>query len=115
MADDNIVTILQNGVQAMSDLQTTQSKTVPTDTSGQLSADAVVVKGFARVLGVSVIDGSAVGFLHDASTVVDAAAGNQIYVISTTKGFYPVNIPFVNGVVFKLGTANKIAVFYSRT
>jgi hypothetical protein len=110
----DILTSLQDGVTALSDLQQTQAKSVPEFTTGLLAADTLVLPGFVRVLGVSVVDGSAIGFLHDAAALADAVATNQVYVISTTKAYYPVNLVFQNGLVFKVGTANEAVLYYSR-
>lgn len=110
----DILSTMQAGVEAMQNLQQTQSKNVPDTTSGQLSADALVQPGFVRVLGVSVLDGSVIGFLHDAAALADADSSNQIYPISITKDFYPTNMVFKNGLVFKVGTGTKVAIFYSR-
>lgn len=111
----DILTSLQAGVEAMANLQQTQAKLIPELTSGLLVSDALVLPGFARVLGISIVDGSAIGFLHDAAALADADATNQVYVLDTTKGYYPVNMPFKNGIVFKVGTANKVVIFYART
>lgn len=110
----DILSALQSGVQVVSALQQTQAQLVPALTSGLLSADALVQPGFVRVLGVSVVDGSVAGFLHDAAALGDAGADNQVYVVGTTKGYTATNMVFKNGLVFKIGTGNKAAVFYSR-
>lgn len=110
----DLLSAMQAGVEAMANLQQTQAKNLPDFTSGLLSADTLVLPGFVRVLGVSVVDGSVVGFLHDAAALADADSTNQVFVISTTKAFYSMNMVMVNGLVFKVGTGTKAAIFYSR-
>lgn len=108
---NTLQSVAQNIVQAVSIL----SKFIPTLTSGQLSANTLVQTGTIRVIGISVVVGNAAaGGLYDASTIAGAGAGQQIYQIPSTAGYYPVQMLLNNGLVYKTGTSEKIAIFYGR-
>lgn len=111
----NILTALQSIAQNISLGVQRFTRTTPGLTSGQLSADKLVSAGFVRVTGISIIAaGSPVGTLDDANLIANAAAGNVIYTLPSTAGFYPVQMIFTNGLVYKAGTSEKIAIFYER-
>lgn len=111
----DILTSVQQGVNAFNGFVSELAKSSPSFTSGQVSADALIQTGFVRVLGVSVVDGGAVGALHDAAALADADADNQVYVVDTTEGFFKTNMVFKNGLVYKPGSGQIAAFFYART
>lgn len=110
----SILTSLQNVVNAGTALVRATANQSPTDTSGQLAADTLIQTGFVRVLGVSVVAGGAAGGLYDAATITGATTGRQLYVVGTVAGFFPVNMVFPTGLVYKPGAGQKAAIFYTR-
>ena len=111
----DLLTSMQNGVSAMNAFTTAISRTTPTLTSGQLDADILVQIGFVRVLGISIVAGGAVGGLYDAVSVAAAGSTEQIYVTGTTVGYYATNMVFTDGLVYKPGAAQVVAIFYARS
>lgn len=111
----DILTSVQQGVQAFNGFTLELAKRSPPFTSGQLAADTLVQTGFVRVLGVSVVDGGAAGALHDVAMLANAASTNQVYEVPTTEGYIPVNMVFKDGLVYKPGAGQIIAIFYART
>lgn len=87
---------------------------VPANTSGQLVADALVQTGLVRLLGVSVIVAGSSGTLRDAATLAVSASTDDVYTLPLTTGFYPVQMIFAKGLVYKAGSGETIALFYSR-
>jgi hypothetical protein len=110
----DILTTMQNGVTAVNALTTATAQSVPASTSGQLAADKLVQIGFVRVLGVSIVAGGAVGGLYDAASVALATSGTQVYVTDTVEGFFPMNMIFKDGLVYKPGAAQAVVIFYTR-
>jgi hypothetical protein len=86
---------------------------VATQTSGHLAANALVLAGYVRVKGVSVIAGSAVGYLNDSATAAGIATGTRVYQISATPGYYPMDIIVTDGLVFEAGTGMQVVISYS--
>lgn len=86
---------------------------VASQTSGHLDATALVQAGFVRVKGVSVIAGSAVGYLNDSATVAGIGTGTRVYQISVTPGYYPLDLIVTNGLVFEIGTGMQVCISYS--
>lgn len=111
---DDILTTLQGGVKAMNANTLALNRAQPTQDSGQLSADALVQTGFVRVTGISVVVAGAVGGLYDAATIVNATAGQQIYVVPAAVGFTAVNMVFNDGLVYKPGAGQKTVIFFTR-
>lgn len=111
----DLLSAMQNGVTAMNAFVTAVTRDAPALTSGQLAADKLVQIGFVRVLGVSIVAGGAAGGLYDAASVTAAISTTQVYVTGTTPGFYPVNMVFVNGLVYKPGAGQTVTIFYART
>jgi hypothetical protein len=111
----DILTSMQNGVNAMNAFVSATSKTIPTNTSGQLAASVLVQTGFVRVLGVSIVAGGAAGSLADAATLALAVSGTEVYTTPTTTGFYATDMVFVNGLVYLVGAGQTVALFYART
>ena len=113
----DILSTAQNIVTALNGFRTAfdafRNGVVPTVSTGQLSASTLVRYGRTRLLGVSMIGGAAVSLLHDTATIAGAGAGNKVYEISATHGFYPVNMVFNNGLVFVPGASALVALFYS--
>lgn len=113
----DILTSLQNGVQAVQTLAGETAKGFPAVTSGQLAADTLVQNGFVRVLGIAVVaGGSAAGGLYDAATIAGAGSGQKVFNIATTAAAYTaVNLVFANGLVYKPGSGQIVTLFYRRT
>lgn len=111
----DILTSMQNGVNAMNAFVSAVSKDIPTDTSGQLAADTLVQTGFVRVLGVSIVAGGAAGSLADAATLALAVGGTEVYTTETTPGYFATNMVFKNGLVCLVGAGQTVAIFYART
>lgn len=86
----------------------------PDLTSGQLAANTLVQTGFVRVTGISVVTAGAAGTLSDARTLAAAGSGDVVYTVEPVVGFLPVNMVFVNGLVYKPGAAQVVAIFYTR-
>jgi len=111
----NILSALQSIAQSLIAGVTELTKRTPNQTTGQLTADHLVFTGFVRVSGISVITaGSPVGSLNDAATIATAAAGNDIFTLPSTAGYYAVDLLFANGCVYKAGTSEKVAIFFGR-
>jgi len=110
----DIVTSLQNAVQAANTIANALSAQVPSNPSGQLSVDTLIVPGFVRVTGVSVVVAGATGGLYDASSIATASATAQVFPVPAVAGFQAVNMVFANGLVYKPGAAQKAAFFYAR-
>lgn len=108
---NSLQTIAQNIVQAVLGL----GRLVPTSTSGQLAADTLVQTGFVRLIGVSVVAAGTPGTLRDAVTLGASSSANDVYELPSTAGYYPVQMIFANGLVYKAGSGETIALFYSRT
>jgi hypothetical protein len=109
---NTLQSIAQNIILAVTEL----AQLMPAFTSGQLTTDTLVFTGFVRVTGVSIITaGSPVGSLHDAANLGASATGNEIYPLPSVVGFYPLQMIFENGLVYKTGTSEKIAIFYVRS
>lgn len=111
----DIVSCIQSGIAELAQMRDALTHLVPQLSSGHLSVDTLVQPGYVRVLGVSVLAGSGTAKLHDAAALANAATTNAVYLIPTVAGFYPVNMVFANGLVFKIGTATEVAIFYART
>lgn len=111
----DILTALQNGVNAVNALTQAVVRGTPTDSSGQLSADTLVQVGFVRVLGVSVTTAGAAGGLYDTATLAGAGAGQLVYSVFAMVNFFPLNIVFKDGLVFKPGAGQKATIIYART
>lgn len=110
----DVLSSLQNVVQAINAQTRVEGALTPTNTSGQLSANTLIQTGFVRVTGVSVETAGAAGTLNDAATIALAVSGTEIFTTPATAGFYPVNMVFLNGLVYKPGSGQKVAVFYTR-
>lgn len=111
---NDILTSIQSLSQNCQKIATTLQQGVPSDTSGQLSADTLVQTGFVRLLGISVIAAGAIGALHDARTLALAASGNQVAVVQATAGYFAVDMVFADGLVYKPGAGQTCALFYAR-
>lgn len=111
----DILTAVQNAVNALNGFVTATNRVIPPFTSGQLVADTLVQTGFVRVTGVSVYAGGAVGALHDAASLALAVSGTEIYQVGTTEGYFATDMVFKDGLVYKPGAAQIVAIFYSRT
>jgi len=112
---NDILTSVQQAVQAFNGFTSELAKQSPPLTSGQLDDDALIQTGFVRVLGVSVYAGGAVGALHDAATLALAVSGTEIYQVPTTEGYIATNMVFKDGLVYVPGAGQIAAFFYART
>lgn len=111
----DILTAIKNLVIATNANADALNSAVPHFTSGQLAASTLVQVGFVRVTGISVTTAGAAGTLNDAATIAGAGAGNVISSVPATVGFFPVNMVFMNGLVYLVGAAQVVTLFYSRT
>jgi len=111
---DDIMTVLQNMVPALSSAAQAQSQVTPDLSSGVLGASTLINLGFTRVTGVSVVAGSTGGWLHDANAVSSITTSTRVYAISSTPGLYPVQLIFRTGCVFEPGTSMKATTMYAK-
>lgn len=111
---DQVDNTFLTAVQTLSDLVNATLKQVPSNSSGKVTATKVIQTGFVRVTGISVVAGGAAGALHDAATTASIAAGNQLYVVPTTAGFYAVNLVFSTGLAYVPGAGQTAAFMYAR-
>ena len=111
---DDILTALKGGVQALNGATQATNRTTPTGTSGQLAANTLVQTGFVRVTGIAVIAAGAVGGLYDAATLAAAGSGQQVFTVPASVGYIPVNMVFAEGLVYKPGAGQTVAIFYTR-
>jgi hypothetical protein len=80
-------------------------KTLPNITSPQILKNAP-----GSVIGISVITaGSTAGGLYDTPALAGAVAGNQIWVIPMTAGYYELEWPCQQGIVIVPGTGQVLA------
>ena len=112
---NNLVTALQNAVQAANGIAQALKGVIPSTTTGQLSASTLVVPDFVRVTGISVVAAGATGGLYDAANVMSATGSNEVAVVIPQVGYMPVNMVFANGLVYIPGAGQKAAFFYTRT
>ena len=110
----DILTVQQNGVVALNNIQTTRAGTIPTTTSGTLTAATLIQTGFVRVTGISVVVAGAAGGLYDTTAVSLLGSTNQTYVVAATLGFTEVNMVFMNGLVYSPGAGQTAVIYYTR-
>ena len=111
----DLVTSLQNMVQAANTVADALNSQIPHFTTGQMSVDTLVVPGVVRVTGISVVATGATGGIYDATSIAGASATTQVGVVGATAGFQSVNMYLTNGLVYKPGAGQKAALFYART
>lgn len=112
--------VQQNGVNALSQIYQALvtandlwAKQIGSETSGNLSANALVYDdGPVRVTGISVLGGSGSAWLHDVDDIANITADTRIYAIPTTVGFYPLNIITTLGLAFEIDTGNVVVITY---
>ena len=56
-----------------------------------------------------------IGTLFDAMNLASAGSSNIVGTVPAAVGFTPVNMVFVNGLVYKPGAAQVATLFYTRT
>jgi hypothetical protein len=110
----DVLTAIQSLSQNCQQIAKFLNEQSPDLSSGKLTATTLVQTGFVRVTGVSVIVAGAAGSLNDAATAALAVTGNVVYTVQATVGFYPVNMVFLNGLVYTPGAGQEIAIFYTR-
>jgi hypothetical protein len=110
----DVLSALQNAVTAVNSVAQAVNRQVPSYTSGLLTATALVQSGFVRVTGVSVVVAGVAGTLNDASNMATATAANAIFTVPAVAAFYPLNMVCMNGLVYTLGTGQKVVVYYTR-
>ena len=111
---DDIQNSFISANQTLADLVNATLKKVPSDSSGTLDATKVIQTKFVRVTGISVVVGGVAGALHDVAAIGDIAAGNKIFEVPITAGYYPVNLVFVNGLAYEPGAGQSAAIMYTR-
>ena len=101
-SQSDILTALKNQVVATNLLAAAYTQLTPSFTSGQLTASVfgtLVQSGLVRLLGISIVSGGAGnGGLYDAPAN-NPSVGQQIGVMLTTPGYYPVQMIFLNGIL----------------
>lgn len=111
---DDIATIQKNGVIAVNTLNQTLQRIYGSNTSLTAAANTLVFTGPGRLINVSVtVAGSAVGAVHNSSTVAGATATNMLAAIPNTVGVHPMNLLFTAGLVIVVGTGQQFNVTYS--
>ena len=111
---NDILTSLQSGVTAMNTVGQQLARQVPNMSSGTVTASKLIQVGPVRLHGVSIIVAGAAGLLHDAALASDAASGNAIYVTQATIGYYPLQLIFLNGLVYVPGASQEASFHFSR-
>lgn len=110
----DILSAVQNLVQATNINAKALNGGIPQETSGQLTANILVQTGFVRVTGISVTTAGAIGTLFDAANLAAAGAGNAVYIVPAAVGFISLNMVFKNGLVYKPGAAQVATIFFGR-
>jgi len=112
---DDILTTQKNGVVAINALNNTTLGAAGTVTSATVTATTVIFVGSGRLVNVSVvINGSADGFIHNASTAAGITNANALCAApSAAVGVYPCGQVFTNGLVIDPGAGQSINVTYS--
>ncbi len=113
----DVLTTLQNLVQATSTIGNELIKINATQTTGQISANTLVQSGLVRILGLSVSTAGAAGTFHDAATIAAADSTNVIYTVAATAGYFPFfpAMLTMNGLVYKPGAGQKVTIYYTRS
>lgn len=115
MADADILTSLQNAVQAVNTLSQTWITVAGAVTSPAYSADVVLTTKQGRVAYVSVIAGGTSGFLHNCQTIAAATDANKLMAIPSAPGTYLAMVNFNNGLLLRPGAGQLVCVTYSLT
>lgn len=111
----DVLTSIQNLVVAFNGVNDGITSQVPHFTSGQMVASTLILPGFVRVTGISVVTAGSAGGLYDAQSIAAATADTQVYAVPATAGFLPVQMVFTRGVVYIPGAGQVAAVFYAKT
>ena len=112
---DDILTTQKNGVVAINALNNITLGAAGTVTSATVTSTTLVFVGAGRLVNVSVVvNGSADGFIHNASTTGGITASNALCATpSASVGVYPCGQVFTNGLVIDPGAGQSINVTYS--
>ena len=113
----DFLTTLKNAVTALGNIATRvgtlANGLTAQQSSGTVDATTLIREGRTRILGVSVIAGSADGLLYDVADVGDIDTPFRVFLISSTPGWYPLDIVVERGLAFEPGTGMVAVVSYS--
>ena len=110
----NILSALQNGVQAINNVANALLRGQGKLTSETVSASTLVVSGKGYLVNFSVIDaGSSVGKIHNAGSIETAASQNSMVAVPNTAETVAVSKYFDYGIVIIPGSGQTLNVTYS--
>ena len=81
-------------------------------TSLNVTADQLIKLGPGILVSFNVVTAGAAGSLNDSATIGAAAAANAMVTTPAVVGSYQVNMPFTNGLVYKVGAAQVVSINY---
>jgi len=109
----DILTTQKNGVVALSNTGLALTRAQGNATSQTVTGSTLVIDKAGYLVNVCVVvAGSAVGSIHNSSTVAGAAAANELFSVPNTVGMYPLGQVFNSGLVISPGTGQSINVTY---
>lgn len=82
------------------------------ETQLNVNADALIFEGPGELVGFTVVTAGAAGGFNDAAAIGDAAAANKIATSPAVVGYYPCPFPVTDGLVYKVGAGQVVAVVY---
>lgn len=82
------------------------------ETQLNLAADTLIFAGPGALVGFTVVVAGAAGGFNDTATIGGAAAANKIATSPAVVGYYPTPFPVANGLVYKVGAGQTVAVVY---
>lgn len=112
---DTLFGSANNLVTAVNNLSNEYIKRQGTKTSANLAAatTTTIATGQGWLASVSVIeDGSDEGYIYD-STRTTPLANTAIARIPNVTGVWPINVPYISGLVVVTGTAQEAIIVYS--
>lgn len=110
---NDILTALQNGVQAVNAYTNSLNFHAGQSMSAEIAAATVVKGSSGWCANISVVvAGSAVGYVYDSNTTA-SISGKRIFTIPMTVGTYTINLPTNNGIVVVPGSGQTVSLGYS--
>ena len=110
---DDLLSAQKNGVVAINGVLQSNLRGQGSATSATVTADTLVIVGRGYLVAYTVtVAGTTAGGVHNANSVANATAGNQLVVVPTTVGYTKVGHVFSNGLVIKVGSGQSINVTY---
>lgn len=84
------------------------------ETAFNINASTLIKKGQGMLAVVSVLTaGSTNGSVHDADSIGNASAANQLMTIPPLEGVIAIRCPIYNGIVVVPGTGQVVTVIYA--